>query len=760
MNHTQKIIIALALVSPATAGLAEDSSKPTQSTNVHHDTYDLTNVSARLRDINLTLRALPRTATEAGLGAQTIEAKNALDRAEASFKYKNWNGTINEGALFLNLTQRPDPATSMRVHYILGRAYEERRQYLKASRAYSRYLAIFTTNQELSSPELTDVFERLIKISTKNALLKSPELSRFLSTVVAIQYPEHLKDELKYLSAVAGAGIGKKGPAVHWLGQLDTATTPPEMRARAKYFKALLAINEKNWQQASKELNDITRLAEISSNLRDNANLSLARVLIELKKPKMALASYSQIPDSSPAYHDASYEKALLLVNEEKYQEANELAQKWLAKYPNDPDVLKIKTIITWLSLKAGNFDRAQTGIDETSSTLASIQKSLKSDFQKSDLTLADGERLRSLTSGHSTPSAELEKIIVLFNQLKELNQRLFEIDGIERSLIYSLANGQLANYKPAVINQITQYESLTDDVLKLGLQLVHMERDRLGGKISQLHEQKLTSNAIKRTNIFSHHEELRRQARRWESWFISADQASRLAGEWSRISRLDAKNSASRLQAEQTEEIEGINKTISTARAEMLGTLRSIKENQVGNLAKQSAISDLMSIIDDFSKLVYQDHLVLSSYQPDAGTAIERLDHDDAGNAWKIWLDTANLLYVNLQKTEKRVSAELSKLIADLERVDATKSELLADVARLTANLEKIGGEKLPIILSEFDYSISRRAGKQLKWAGDLEFLRYIEASNEHELTKRKHALELQILSDDDQNLGPRRNQ
>jgi hypothetical protein len=760
MNHTQKIIIALALVSPATAGLAEDASKPTQSTHVHNDTYDLINVSARLSDINRTLRALPRTATEAGIGAQTIDAKNALDRAEASFKSKNWNATINEGALFLNLTQRPDPATSMRVHYILGRAYEERRQYLKASRAYSRYLAIFTTNQELSSPALTDVFERLIKISTKNAQLKSPELSRFLSTVVAIQYPEHLKDELKYLSAVAGAGIGKKGPAVHWLGQLDTATTPPEMRARAKYFKALLAINEKNWQQASKELNDITRLAEISSNLRDNANLSLARVQIELKKPKMALASYSQIADSSPAYRDASYEKALLLMNEEKYQEANEIAQNWLAKYPNDPDVLKIKTIITWFSLKAGNFDRAQTGIDETSSILASIQKSLKSDFQKSELTLADSERLRSLTSGHSTPSAELEKVIILFNQLNELNQRLFEIDGIERNLIYSLANGQLANYKPAVRNQIIQYESLTDDVLKLGLQLVHIERNRLSGKISQLHEQKLTSNAIKRTNIFSHHEELRRQASRWQSWFVSADQASRLAGEWSRISRLGARNSASRLQTEQTEEMEGINKTISTARAEMLRTLRIIKENQVRNLAKQSAISDLMSIIDDFSKLVYQDHLVLSSYQQEAGTAIERLDHDDAGNAWKIWLDTANLLYVNLQKTEEKVSAELTKLIADLERVDAAKSELLADIARLTANLEKIGGEKLPIILSEFDHSISQRAGKQLKWAGDLEFLRYIETSNEHELTKRKHALELQILSDDAQNLGPRRNQ
>jgi hypothetical protein len=98
--------------------------------------------------------------------------------------------------------------------------------------------------------------------------------------------------------------------------------------------------------------------------------------------------------------------------------------------------------------------------------------------------------------------------------------------------------------------------------------------------------------------------------------------------------------------------------------------------------------------------------------------------------------------------------------VIADLDRVDATKSDLLADINLLTGNLEKLGGEKLPKILSEIDYSISQRAGKQLKWSGDLEFLRYIETSNERELTKRKQALELQILSDDAQDLGQRSNQ
>ena len=758
MSLNRKIIISIALTANSAPGFAEESNTTLQPVEIHVDPVELKNIRSKLRNINRTLHALPRTVTEAGLGAQTIDAKKALERAEDGFKSGNWNAAVNESGLFLNLTQRPDPATSMRVQFILGRAYEERRQYLKSTRAYSRYLAIFTTNQELAAPELTEVFERLIKISTKNAQLKSPELSRFLSTVVAIERPQHLKDELKYLSAVAGANIGKKAPAIQWLGQVDRSHTGPDTRARAKYFRALLAINEKNWQNAANELESITRLEGISDKLRDNANLSLARVQIKLKKPNMALASYSQIKESSLSHRDASYETIFLLINEEKHQDAKQLAKKWLAENPNDPDALQIRTISSWLDLKAGDLDGAKTSIEETSSLLASIQRSLKTEFQSPTLTLADGERLAALTSGQAPPSAELDKIIVTFKQLSELKQRLLEIDGAERNIIYSLAKGDLGKYRPALTNQISQYESLADNILKLGIELVAIERARLQRDISQLHIQQLESNAAKRENIFSHYEELRRQLGRWENWFITAEQSSRLAKDWQRIGDLDARQSASSMQTQKSEDNEQLTKSISSARLDMLKTLRHIQESQVKNLAKQSEIRDLTAIVDNFSKLIYQDYLILSSYQPETGSALDRFDSEDAGNAWSSWLDTANLLYENLQKTETNASEALAKVISDLERVDETKTAILTEIKSLTSELEKIGGDRLPKILAEFDYSISQRAGRQIKWAGDLEFLRYIETSNERERARRKHALELQILSDDVHDSGQRR--
>ncbi|NDF98874.1 MAG: hypothetical protein EB101_08115, partial [Chitinophagia bacterium] len=48
---------------------------------------------------------------------------------------------------------------------------------------------------------------------------------------------------------------------------------------------------------------------------KDNARLSLARVFIKQKKPNLALATYSQIPEKSEAFRDASYEKTFLLIH-------------------------------------------------------------------------------------------------------------------------------------------------------------------------------------------------------------------------------------------------------------------------------------------------------------------------------------------------------------------------------------------------------------------------------------------------------------
>ena len=746
MNVLSSITITIASI--AFAGPALGSNESKQNAEVSDDGFNT--LADALRNINLTLHALPRTATEPGLGAQTLESKNAFDRAEQSFKSNNWSAAINESVIFLNLNQRPDPATSMRAQYILGRSYEARKQYLKATRAYSRYLAIYTTNQALAAPELTDVFERLIMITTTNPSHRSPELSQFLSAVVAIDHPQNLKDELKYLSSVAGAKTGQKNTAIQWLRQIGAGGAGPELQARSKYFKALLAMHEEKWEDAAWDLKSITSLEGLAATNRDNANLALARVQTKLKKPDLALSIYSQIDEPSPAFREARYESIFVLINQQKYRDAKSIAAKSLDQYPDDPQAPQLKMLSAWLDLHTGDLDAAKSSIDATSSHLTAIQKSLKTDFQLQRLTAADGQRLSALTQTHAPLPADLEEILSIFRQLDELKQRLFEVDGIERNIIFSLANGQLGASKPAFANQIIQYENLAADTLRCGTNLVAMHRSRIKDALSQIHIHSLDANEKKRLELFTHYERLRRQSQRWRNWYMSAEQLSRLENDWLRLDNLAAKRSAHSLHPSLTADMVQLNQAISGTQRDILKTLRIIRENQAQNLADQSEIQELIMIVDSFSKLLYQDHLILSSYKPESGNALDSLDNEESKDAWQLWLDTSTLLYANLQKTRDKASVELARLISDLKKIDDTKLSLLREISDLSSVLEEVGGKTLPKILAELEFAISQRISRQLKWAGDLEFIRYMDTTNERERAKTKHALDIQILLDD----------
>lgn len=710
---------------------------------------DLKSIATTLYDMDKKLSAISRASTEASLGARIIESKKAVDRAESSYKEQDWKGVIRESSMFLSLNRKPETLTMLRVYYIQGRAYEGRKQYLKSSQAYARYLAILSTNPEVSTPETTEVFERLIALSTKYSELKSPELSRFLSTVATIEQPANRKLHSKYLSGLAGAAVGQTGFAVRWLGQLNNQENPPEMRARAGYFRALLAIHEKNWNKAADELSGIIKITDIPDRLRDHAYLSLARVQIKQNKTSLALQSYSQISESSEAYRDAGYERIFLMIHKDRNQEAKAGAEKWLTQNSSHPDAIKVKSLTSWLHLKTGNLESAKKSIDEAQERLSSIQKSIKNDFAVTSQKRTDTDRLSNLIFGEVPAPRDLNELINSFRSLDQIKQRLLEIDGTERSIIYRIADSQLSSVKPSVSNQISQYEHLARDVLSIGLQIIHQERDRLQSKMSALDLYHLDKNARERLNIFGHYEDFRRQSSRWQTWLTPAEQLQKLAQQWERVNLLQARSNSSTPQSDLDGEVEKFTKNTITARDDMIQTLRKIKENQIKNLANQSEAHDLLLIIQDFTSSVNQDFLIFSRYEPENGGPLERLDNDDAREGRKAWLNTAATLHANLRNLRDSASEELVGLVSQLEKIDRTKSELMSELEIFHRSIEQYSAAIMPKIIADIDYAISQRIGRQLKWAGDLEVLKYIDTSNDQDRSKKKHALELQMLSD-----------
>lgn len=710
---------------------------------------DLKSIATTLYDMDKKLSAISRASTEAGLGARILEAKKSLDRAENSYREQDWKAVIRETSMFLSIDQKPDTLTMLRVYYIQGRAYEARKQYLKSSQAYARYLAILSTNPEVSTPETTDVFERLIALSTKYNGLKSPELSRFLSTVATIEQPANRKLHSKYLSGVAGAAVGKTGSAVRWLGQLNNQENPTEMRARAGYFRALLAIHEKNWNQAADELSGIIKIEEIPDRIRDNAYLSLARVQIKQNKTGLALQSYSQIKETSAAYKNAGYERFLLMIHKDQNQEAKTEAEKWLTQNSNHPDAINIKSFTSWLHLKTGDLENAKKSLDETQERLSAIRKSLKNDFAVMPTKRSDTDRLANLIIGEVHAPRDLHELINSFRSLDEIRQRLLEIDGTERNIIYRIADSQLSSVKPSVSNQISQYEDLARDVFSIGLQMIQLERNRIQSKMSALDLYHLEKNARERLNIFGHYEDLRRQSSRWQTWLAPAQQLQRLAHQWERVNFLQARKNSTVPQSDLDDEVEKFTKSTTTARDDMIQTLRKIKETQLQNLANQSDAQDLLLVIQDFTSSVNQDFLIFSRYAPENGGPLERLDNDDARESRKAWLNTAALLHTNLRNLRASATEELVGLVSQLEKIDRAKSEMMSELESLSLSIEQYSAAIMPKIISDIDYAISQRISRQLKWAGDLEVLKYIDTSNDQDRSKKKHALELQMLSD-----------
>lgn len=739
------IITATSLATP----IYSQTESSTNVITVGDAATEIKAVKNRLRDIRSVLSALERTITAPGLGAQAFEAQNAFANAEQNFKAGNWVVAVNESKRFIDLTQKPEHKTWLRAQFILARGLEETGQPKNAAKAYLNYLATLTTSSEQGQQELTEVIARLVRLATKNTESSQAELSKFLSSMVASTQPIELSDQAKYLSGVASSNIGKRGLAMSWLEEADRAATSPDTKARSKYFKALIAIHDQNWPLASQQLDGVVSIDGISQSIKDMAHLALARVLIRQKKPNLALKNYDNINEASDCHRDANLEKIFLLIQQSRSADALTTSQLWLKQYVNHGDAIHVKSIANWLDLKTGNLDAAKSGIEKTQQQLTNIRAALKTSFNGKTFTKDDAERLDAMTRAQVANVPDLDDIRLMFTQLDDLRERIDEIDGVERSLIFALARGDLRQFKPALANQLLQYDSLADETLQAGDKIIYLDRLRLKHQLTDLDKQRLDANARRRTELFGKYERLRRQSQRWSAWVLTAEQLAKLAKNWERLDIIAGESAATSVVSEKDPEVTNLQDRIKSARQDMLETLRFLQTAKAVNLTSQSELTDSLAIFEAYQALAAEDMTILAAYSPSATNTSEKLDETDATVARDEWTYTANAIKLNMVELIVRAQNDIDAVLSSLEKSDRAKSQLLADITALNSTLESAAAEHLPSIISQFDYAIGQRMGKQLKWAGDLEYLRYAESTNAHDAARRKHELEKQILSD-----------
>jgi hypothetical protein len=559
-----------------------------------------------------------------------------------------------------------------------------------------------------------------------------------------------VSEELRYLTAVAGNNTGRKGMSLNWLSEVESRAGEPETKARSKYFRSLIAIAGSDWQSAADQLESLLQVESISDRTKDNARLSLARVYLKQRKPESALNSYNQIPETSDVYRDASYEKVFVLIRLQKDDEARAQAHGWLSKYPDHHDSTQLRIIASWLDLRSGDLAAAKSSIDGTVEKLSGIQKQVRDDFKMSKLTNQDATRLMALTRGQVANAPELDEIISMFRQLGELNARLAEIDGIERSIVYSIGKADLRKFRPAIANRLEQYDRLIDSVLTEGNKIAFLDRERLKTKFSDVDKQKLEASEKRRKALFERQSQLARQSRRWATWLAPAEQLVKLAEKWERLNNAEAAVKSTSPKSKTDESgLEMSRNKINSVRADMLATLTEIRMEQAKNIVNQSAINDSLYILQQYGSALHEESKIMGSYEPAGKEVLESLDDDDSRLSWNLWLETLASLNANINNLRKEAATELTSTLSNLAQIDQRRSQMVKNIENLRSVLETYGGESLAGIISHYDNALTQRLARQYKWSGDLEYLNYAGEKKSHDATRRKKDLEIQILND-----------
>jgi hypothetical protein len=714
-------------------------------------------LQSNLRELNQLLRAIRRTATEPGLGPQLTESKRALRLAQNAFRSNEWPMVIQESVKYLNLSQKPDVHEYLKAQYMLGRAYEEQGQPLRAIRAYRRYLATFTTNPKTDISYLTDVFERLIRLTTKDNPTSQSELAKFLSSIASINYPDEIGAELKYLAAIAGSNIGKSSLATDWLHTVTVEASNPETKARAHQYKALIAIHKKDYEAAERELESILTLEPLSQKTKDTTLLALARIYVRQKKPQLGLAAYNKIHEASDSYKDALYEKSLVNAKLGNEESSRKEARAWLAKYQGEPESSQLKGILSWLELRTGNFESARSSIQQSAQVLSSTMEKLQSLAGRPALTYQDTTAISNLTHGLTGQSPDLGSYIGIYTQIAEMKGRLLELDGMERSTITNLANGDLRSFSPSIANRIEQYERITDQILNIGSKLASAEKSRLADQLNDVDKQRLSASEHRRLALFERRAKFERHLRRWKTWLGPAEQLSKLSVKWTKLNQLEAQASAALLSSPdaRTADVKLIKEKSASLRSDLMKILSEIKVHQAINIISQSGIDDILSIVQAYASALHEESQIISKYEPNSGRILETLADEDSQLSWTLWRDVVNLLYVDIQALRTEAQQKLSKTTQLLSQIGKKRAELEGHLLDLQAVTETFGGEDLPMILSYYDNQLNQRLARQFKWSGDLEYLSYVSVKTEQETSGKKLALERQILDDTLRSLG-----
>jgi outer membrane protein assembly factor BamD (BamD/ComL family) len=710
-----------------------------------------------LDNIQRKIDATKKINNEVTFGAQKVAAERAFVAGKEYFKNGEYLSAVRELNVFLNLTQIPATPTYLEAQFLLARSYEQMNLDQRAIRAYMRFLSAFTTGKNTNYTTLLEVLQRLMPIAAKQSAQGKTELKKLFSAIINMDIPKDKQPEVYYFAANSAATSGNADLATEWFSVAEKDAKDGALKARAIYFQALLALSNENLDEATSLLERLAGLKdEASKDFSDLSSLTLARIATKQRKLDTALGYYGAIAVDSPSYKDALFESVYLKLEQSKNNEAKQLAENYLKRFPSGAGALQLKTLMSYLKLRSGELAGARESIANIDDELDILSNWIATNRTK-DGRLTQAQVLSMLTKTNPilNQSPLLREGAQQFDNIAELQRRLADTRGNLRNVLFTTGRANVEEFRPVWLRKSEQLNGISDETLLWGHRLVASMKNFLGEQLGSLEKRELEASEKRRFNLLSNVAKLRRQRDMWVSWTNLVNLTQEISVQYMTIRKSQAELAAARYlvqnSKEQTtdENFDKLAKRLDTMERSLMRSLEVLRTQKVANLIVQSPHTAMMNFYIQYANGLHEEIAVLSSFFDRMDSPSLRFLVEDAKQAFKRWEFVSRSLYGGLLDLDNDMASSLNDFLVNVDNLNSQHEVLQMRLTMLNQRLEQTLGASFANLSDHYNSEISVRRSKNRKWKADIEWLEYSNTAKEKEALKQKFELEQQILKD-----------
>lgn len=737
---------------------------PARAVDIRDPETEIAAALGELDNLANRLETAAQMSARQGLGPQNIAARRAFDHALEFFRHKEWLSVIRELNNFLNLTQVPEPGDYLKAQYMLGRAYDEIRLPARALRAYFRYISAYLTAPRRDEDELVEVLRRMVPLASLDGEA-SRQLRELLSSVTSLELPAEIRPEVMFIAAKAAARSGNRNLASTWLDTSLTTTTDPRLKAKALYVKALLALGNRDLDQAEETLSEVIQADDGKNgpdgyNTRDLARLALARIAVRKKRYDAAIRYYGLVPDDSAAYKDALFESIYVHLGRRLDDEARAKALLFVGRFPDASETIQLRTLLAYLDLRAGDLEAASASMGAADKQLDAIAKWMKQNM--SGVATVDQSRLLDFIA-LSQPQLKLTPTIYeaqkLFARIAEVARRLADVEGEVRDMVYTLGRANIEQLRPRWANRAEQLAKLADETLAVGHRLAASERHLYASRFTPIETQQLKASETRRTNLLTPAAAAKRKVYYWAGLATFFDLTAEISTEHRKLAASRADLAAARylldhtqkkeLRASREKRLDELEEQLSRATRATAVTLSRLRKEKIEHLIRQSPHHAARKFLAQYATALHEESGILQHTRGTPASTSEKLLAGDAAKAWKRWQYVVDRLFEGLDGLDAEVRAGIGEILHEVESHEQRHRELEARLATIQSDLERKLGLSLSSIVDRYGAVIDGRLARHRKWTADIEWLRFQEDERAGRRAKERFDLETQVLRD-----------